>query len=105
MIEARWFNHRASITKISSKRGARDGLSRHRISAEQGPVSFSLVILVRDRAFDHENVRHSRCALAGLAERLHKLVSIFVSQKRIIEIDFQNPEKSARSKALRCSAA
>lgn len=71
-----------------------DGLLGDGVGAERGPVTFLLDVFVRDRSFNDEHERFEP-AFLGVVEKLHEVIADFISQHRIVQMDFWQTRNGA----------
>src|SRR6516225_5289747 len=76
-----------------------DWLAGFFAGAEGGPISFRLVVLVRNRAF-HDKYERIEFSCGCVAEELHELVAVFVGEKGIMKMNLGNPGECAENDVL-----
>src|SRR5207253_1375087 len=76
-----------------------DGLAGRGVGPEPGPAALGLVLLVGDRALDHQH-EGGELALGGAAEVAQELVAGLVGQDRVVQPDERQSWESAAYEVL-----
>src|ERR1700722_14311027 len=74
-------------------------LARHFVCSKRSPIAFGFVLLVRDRAFHHED-KGIYFSLGGIVEKAHECFAIFISQHRVVETDSGNSRNNTLQEVL-----